>query len=584
MPKIEVNEKRFYSLIGRSFSHAELEDILPAAKGELDTADAGEGLLKLELNDTNRPDLWSTAGLARQLRIYMGGPIPEYDFFSRAENGAGNIAGDSAENGAGNVAGNVKDSGTRRIIVDPALKDIRPWIAAFAVKGKKIDELTLTDIIQSQEKLCWNYGRRRKSIAMGIYRSGLISWPVHYDAVDPEKTSFQPLGSGSVMNLRQINREHPKGIEFGHITEGFAKFPFLRDNNAEVLSYPPVINSSRIGAVEPGDEDLFVELTGTEIHSLLHALSIVACDFADLGFTILPVKVCYPYDTPYGREITTPFYFQTPQEAKLADAAKILGEVFSPDEALRCLRRMGCRAEARAETVRVNPPEYRNDFLHAVDIIEDIMIGKGMDHFKPVRPQEFTVGRLSDAELFARKTIPVMVGMGFQEMIFNYLGAGRNFIEKMNMTEKDIIRISNPMSENYEFVRNSILPCLLEAESVSANSVYPHNMFEIGKTARLEPSENYGTLTLNTLGFLSASTDTDFNTMKAQVAAVLYYLSAAYTLAETDDPRFIPGRCARILIDGKDAGIFGEIHPAVLENWGIQIPCSAAEIFLDMVK
>jgi phenylalanyl-tRNA synthetase beta chain len=50
-----------------------------------------------------------------------------------------------------------------------------------------------------------------------------------------------------------------------------------------------------------------------------------------------------------------------------------------------------------------------------------------------------------------------------------------------------------------------------------------------------------------------------------------------------EDPRFIPGRCARIMIGGKDAGIFGEIHPAVLENWGIQMPCGGAEIFLDLV-
>jgi phenylalanyl-tRNA synthetase beta chain len=209
------------------------------------------------------------------------------------------------------------------------------------------------------------------------------------------------------------------------------------------------------------------------------------------------------------------------------------------------------------------------------------MIGKGMDHFKPVNPQEFTVGRLSDAELLARKTLPVMVGLGFQEMIFNYLGSRRDFIEKMNIPAGDIIQISNPMSENYEFVRNSILPCLLQAESVSSNAVYPHNMFEIGKIARLEPAENYGTVTLSTLGFISVQADAGFNSVNSQVASVLYYLSADYTLAETDDPRFIPGRCARILIHGKPAGIFGELHPAVLENWNIAVPCTAAEINLD---
>jgi phenylalanyl-tRNA synthetase beta chain len=358
----------------------------------------------------------------------------------------------------------------------------------------------------------------------------------------------------------------------------------LRDDKGGVLSYPPVINSSSIGAVEVGDEELFIELTGTEIHSLLHAASIVACDFADLGFTVLPVKVRYPYDTPYGREITTPFYFQVPQTAELSDAAKILGETFPPDEAVRSLLRMGCHAEARDGRITLSPPPYRNDFLHGVDIIEDIMIGKGMDYFKPVTPQEFTVGRLSDAEIFNRKALSVMTGLGFQEMIFNYLGSRKDFIEKMNIPGDDIIQISNPMSENYEFVRNSILPCLLQAESVSGNAVYPHTMFELGKTARLDPEENYGSLTLNTLGFLSASGETGFNAVNSQVASVLYYLSADYSLAEKNDPRFIPGRCAAIRVNGKDAGFFGEIHPGVLENWNIQVPCTAAEIYLDRLK
>jgi len=109
-------------------------------------------------------------------------------------------------------------------------------------------------------------------------------------------------------------------------------------------------------------------------------------------------------------------------------------------------------------------------------------------------------------------------------------------------------------------------------------------MFEIGKTARLEPSENYGTITLSTLGFLSASAEAGFNSVHSQVSGVLYYLSVDYNVEEADDPRFIPGRSARIVVKGKAAGIYGEIHPSVLENWGIQTPCTAAEIFLDLLE
>ncbi|MDR1025180.1 MAG: hypothetical protein LBL56_05585, partial [Treponema sp.] len=50
---------------------------------------------------------------------------------------------------------------------------------------------------------------------------------------------------------------------------------------------------------------------------------------------------------------------------------------------------------------------------------------------------------------------------------------------------------------------------------------------------------------------------------------------------ESGDSRFIPGRAAAILYRGVPAGVFGEIHPQVLENWGLAVPCTAAEIDIE---
>ena len=69
--------------------------------------------------------------------------------------------------------------------------------------------------------------------------------------------------------------------------------------------------------------------------------------------------------------------------------------------------------------------------------------------------------------------------------------------------------------------------------------------------------------------------------MSARVEAVFYYLNIEFESAECDDPRFISGRCAAIVIDGERAGVYGEVHPSVLENWGVQMPCAAAEVDLD---
>jgi phenylalanyl-tRNA synthetase beta chain len=66
--------------------------------------------------------------------------------------------------------------------------------------------------------------------------------------------------------------------------------------------------------------------------------------------------------------------------------------------------------------------------------------------------------------------------------------------------------------------------------------------------------------------------------------ALFYYLSAEPVLSPVEDPRFIPGRCAEIRVEGRLVGIMGEIHPAVLSAWGIEMPCAAAEFRLDLMK
>ncbi|MGI6488961.1 MAG: hypothetical protein ACOXZ7_00180 [Sphaerochaeta sp.] len=83
MPKIDTTDTLFYSLLGRTLTDDELEAILPVAKAELDGHE--DGILKIELNDTNRPDLWSAAGVARQIKSYWGVEAPLYDFFSTSE-------------------------------------------------------------------------------------------------------------------------------------------------------------------------------------------------------------------------------------------------------------------------------------------------------------------------------------------------------------------------------------------------------------------------------------------------------------------------------------------------------------------
>lgn len=568
MPKIEVNEKLFFQMVGQKYDYDTLEKKLTCGKAELDekpdmSVPEDQRVIKIELNDTNRPDLWSTNGVARQLRLHNGGTTVDYSKFLSRE-------------------GDLKDSRNLTVTVDPELKDIRPYMVAFMIEGKAIDEPMLLDIIQTQEKLAWNFGRKRKSLSMGLYRASQIKWPVHYKAVDPDNTSFIPLTFEKPLTCRQILTEHPKGKDYGWILENFKKFPLLTDDAGEVMSMAPVINSATLGAVQVGDKDLMVELTGDNMANLLLAANIVACDFADCGYTIHPIRVDHPYDTGFGKSVCAPFYFQQPAKAVLKNVNKLLGSDFSKEQVVKALEVMGNKVEAKDADgdveFTVYPAPYRNDFLHEVDIIEDVMIGIGLDNFKPAKPNDFTIGRLMPLTLFSRQAKNIMVGLGYQEMIFNYLGSKKDYIERMGIDDSKIIEVANPMSENYQFVRPSIIPSLLRAESGSANAIFPHKIFEIGKVAYLCDEENSGTRTRQSLGFMTASSNANFNSAASEVSSLLYFLDHEYKVAESDDPRFIPGRQAAIIINGKQAGIFGEIHPQVLENWSITVPCVAGEI------
>lgn len=584
MPKIEVNENLFFNLLGKKYDWDTFEKKLTFAKAELDekpneNEPEDERTIKIELNDTNRPDLWAAGGLARCLREHEGAKHSDYSKFLSSK-------------------GNLKDSGNRLAIVDSNLKNIRPFMVAFVISGKLIDNAMLIDIMQTQEKLAWNFGRKRKSLSMGVYRAANLKWPVHFVADDPDSVSFVPLQDTKKQTLREIVENHPKGKEYGWILKDFDKYPVLHDDSGEIMSMSPIINSATLGQIEVGDKDLMVELTGDNMENLMLAANIVACDFYDAGFEILPVKVHHEYETGFGKDVVIPYYFQSTTNAHLSAINKKLGVDLTKAEVLKALELMGNKVESKdiptekenENFVKANktdvlftiiPAPYRNDFLHEVDVIEDVMIGRGLDTFEPEAPNDFTIGRLLPITNYSRKVKNIMAGLGYQEMIFNYLGSKKSYIDNMGIDGKNVIEIANPMSENYQFVRPSIIASLFEAESQSANAVYPHKIFEVGKVAFIDPSENTGTKTIQSLGFLTASNNANFNDAASEVSTLLYYLDHKYEVKETEDPRFILGRQAGILVNGKQVGIFGEIHPQILENWQVGVPCVAGEINLE---
>jgi phenylalanyl-tRNA synthetase beta chain len=565
MPTITVHRRDLESLIARDWSGRPptlemLEGWLGLVKGELKGHNPETGELRIELQDSNRPDLWCCEGIARQIRMkQLGTPIAYRCFTARP------------------------DKPLPRLEVVPGLGAVRPYVAACTAVGYRVTDEGLTQLIQTQEKLADIFGRKRRTVSIGLYRLPRITFPVTYDLVTPDEFRFTPLGLDTMMTPAEILLVHPKGLEYGGILAGRERVPLLRDAKGLVLSFPPIINSRDVGEVHVGDSELFVEVTGTDMKMVVLTLNILAANFIDRGADVSPVEVHYPDDTELGKVCVTPMNFGTPKTIPLATIEAALGESLGMESILASLTAYGYEVKTDRDAVIVQLPPYRNDLLHAVDVVEDVAISRGYDQFQPVMPSQFTVGNLSRLEVLADRVRNLMVGMEFQEIMANIMGAradlcGRMLVEGTSWGRA--VEVDNVMSQNYACLRQWLLPSLLQVEAASSRTFYPHRLFEVGEAAILDDQGELGSRTVLLLGALIAHAQAHFSELHSCLDLLLYYLDCPYQLEALDHPSFLTGRAGRIMAEGRTVGMLGEIHPEVLERWQIEMPAVAMELDL----
>jgi phenylalanyl-tRNA synthetase beta chain len=556
MPTIDIKKKDLDSLIGRKLSLDVLEKKLMLAKAELKEYNAGTDDLKVELSDSNRPDLWSAEGIARQIRMSLSGKPERYPFFKPAK------------------------KPMREIRVSKNMKSVRPFIAACVARTIKMNDNVLAQMIQSQDKLAEIFGRKRSTVSIGIYELDQITFPVEYRLAAPSSVSFTPLGMEEKLTLSEILERHPKGIEYGGILKPFPQYPVLTDGKGRVLSFPPIINSREIGEVKPNTKNVLIEVTGTDLRMTALTLNILATNFYDRGADIEPVLVIYPYDTPLGKRVAFPHDAAGKFTAPLARFSMGLGEEVSSADVKKYLGAYGHAVSLGRGTVSVVAPPYRDDIMHPVDLVEDYAISRGYDSFEPVMPRQSTVGSLSRIELLSDIVRGHMTGSGFQEIMSNILCSREELEYAMPEGEK-LVEVDNVMSLAYSVLRNRIIPSLLGVEAASSKAFYPHRIFEAGEVAIFDAKENMGSRTDLGLAALISHPAANFSEMHSTLDVLLYYLGLEYKLEPIDHPLFMQGRCGRVVSGAVDLGFIGELRPSALERAQITMPCAAFEINLN---
>ncbi|MDT3776193.1 phenylalanine--tRNA ligase subunit beta [Nitrospira sp. MA-1] len=556
MPTISIFQKDFCRLVGRNASMSDIEQWMPYVKGEVKDVSQDTGEVRVELQDTNRPDLWCVEGIARQIRSVLNKGMPPYSFFSD------------------------KKGAKRRIQVAQGMETVRPYVAACVSLGYAMTAEGLDQCIQTQEKLADAYGRKRETVSIGLYRYSSISFPVTYGLVKPDEIRFTPLGFEEKMTPHEILTVHPKGLEYGSILAECDRLPLLWDSDGQVLSFPPIINSRELGEVQQGDTDLFVEVTGTDLSMVVLALNIFACNLADRGATIESVNITYPYETEFGTTVKTPLSMNQSQRISLEAIEQALGMALGSEAIQEALASYGYLVKATRQTVSVTLPAFRNDFMHVMDVAEDVAITRGYDSFSPIMPQSFTVGSLSVEEQTSDRVRDLLVGFGFQEIFSNIMASHQELVDRMRIADTEyaqLVEVDNLMSQTYACLRPSILPCLLRVEALSPRVFYPHLLFEVGETAQLDLEANAGSRTTLSIAAISANSGANFSEIHSYLDLLMYYMVWPYELEPVTHPSFLEGRVGRIRCNGHSVGYIGEFHPEVLEAWQIDMPTSGFE-------
>ena len=459
-----------------------------------------------------------------------------------------------------------------KVLIDSSVKNIRPYTNCAIVKGLKLDDNKIKELIDLQEKLHFTIGRKRKKLAIGIYPLEKIKLPIKYLALEPDKIKFQPLESPREMTGIQILQRHPAGRDYAHLLAGKTKFPVFMDSNKNILSMPPIINSQLTGKITTKTKDVFVECSGSDYKILKKCLNIIITTLSDMDGKI------YQMGIKGGKEKITPNLNPEKMKISIENTNKLLGLNLNDKQIKQFLEKMG-HNYSKGE---IEIPSWRTDILHEVDLIEDVAIAYGYENFEEEIPDISTIGQENPKETIKRKISEILTGLEILEISNYHLTKKQDQFTKMGIPEKQekgFIELEESKTE-YNILRKNLTHYILKIFSENVDSEYPQKIFETGKVFEIHEDK------ITEKEHLSAAiTPGNFTEIKQ----ILEYLSRMLDInlkleePEKTPEHFIEGRCGEIIFEEKTIGFIGEIHPKILRNWKTKMPVALFEINLEPI-
>lgn len=512
----------------------------------------------------NRPDCYSIIGLAREAAAAFGKPMRHHEPVVHGSN-AGSIfehldvevpAADKCSRYSSRMVANVK--------IGPSPKWLRQRLRANGVRP-------INNIVDITNYVMLEYGQPMHAFDYRYVSSGKI---VVREAEAGETLTtldgtVRPLKPGMLViadDTKPIGLAGIMGGENSEIVDDTSMVVFESANfNGTSIRQTALALGMRTEASGKFEKNLDPMMTVPAVQRACELVELLGCgDVLDGTIDVI-------------------HYVPEPRRVRLEPDRinDLLGTDISREDMVKYLANL----EIPVEGDDILVPSFRPDLILTADIAEEIGRSYGYNAIPITEFKNSTQGGYSQEMKLEAQAGTFCRGLGYSEIITYSFVSPAVFDQirlPANSPLRNCMRIQNPLGEDTSVMRTIALPSMLEI--LARNSAY-HNkavkLYEVAKVylpteGQVLPQEPK-MLVLGTYG-----SDETFFTLKGEIEAIFAGLrirKAEYT-AEKSNPSYHPGRCASITVDGVCVGVMGQVHPLVVNNYGMDCEVYCAELNL----
>jgi phenylalanyl-tRNA synthetase beta chain len=253
---------------------------------------------------------------------------------------------------------------------------------------------------------------------------------------------------------------------------------------------------------------------------------------------------------------------------------EVLGVHVPLEEAEAILKRLNFHVKVLGDGEwDVLPPVFRLDVTIPEDLVEEVGRVYGYDRVPPTLPgrrHDTWTALVPSVDRRLDSAREVLAGAGFTETWNPALVSGRK-LDALRVAAL-AMRVSNALSDDVDTLRTSLVPSLVDAVALNRDRgrdevrVYEMATAFLARVGEKDsqPEEPLRLAVVATAGNTADSGREAFYRMKSVLAACVESLSApACTYQRGAAELFHPGRCAAVIMDGRQLGYLGELHPTV---------------------